>query len=135
MGTIVVYEDNSSDLIERYGFLTSSHDVHVYFLSTLYPCELYPEVVLPYLKQAGFNLAQVHKELPTSPLEADLFFVDGLSAAPEGINCYAILGQLPRDKAFLTSDGSTTRKVGRTQGFQTIHPGEISQVVERILGS
>jgi hypothetical protein len=133
MAKIMIYEDNESDLINRYSGLTSKHDVHVRAGKKLWDELVYlrreRETDLDdELKAAGFDINKIC-ELSDKIEEADIYFTDGLSGG-----CFYWLGKLSAEKIFLNTDNSGIELKAKEKGYekQILTESPLS-LVERLL--
>ncbi|MBS3122623.1 hypothetical protein J4434_07110 [Candidatus Woesearchaeota archaeon] len=125
MAKILIYEDNESDLIERYASLTGNHNVHVrHTPSGGFGDGWYHERFRKY----GFNPDNFQDGYGNPSEEsADVYFLDGLN----GI-CFYFLRDLPRDRAFVNSDSTSITKQAKEQGFNVVEEETVDEIVDRI---
>ena len=139
MAKIMIYEDETEDLVNRYSKLTKNHDVHVCIVGSMSNA-LKETWLKDKLQESGFNMSKVkgvayanrignpnweseYVEIPPS----DVYFTDGLSGG-----CFDILKRLPKEKAYLLTTSEDIEEKAIEKGYQ-LASGDLEEIIQKTL--
>jgi len=136
MAKIVIYEDERTDLVNRYASLLKQHEVWAFLLEdagsreSRTPSQF--ETTVRLLEAEGFDRARIQGELPILHPEADAYFLDGLNG-----QCLGILPYLPKERTYINSGSAWVRNEVMKMGYCVIHPVDVERIAAELgsLGS
>ncbi|MBT7902692.1 hypothetical protein HN587_02440 [Candidatus Woesearchaeota archaeon] len=122
MAKVVVFEDGSLDVCDRYSQLVPKHEVHIYMLASFFEGAKFGMV-----EKGGFDPEQIYPKIPDEIMPADVYFLDGLAG-----KCLEIFPRLPHDRSFLVSSNPAIQEEVKNAGYQLATQYDVCNIADRL---